>query len=435
MNPRVDADFFLDYSKEDSPIPLSRILETIRTAHSELLSWPVGDIIEIFNDFSNRLIDSRNAIHQTHPNSSLAFIANWCRRPNLEKILNTSFGDSGYLDRFLPGQANTLRAYRAFPRGIAVHWMAGNVPTLGFLSLIMGVLTKNANLIKVSSRSNEMLSELLAILSRAQSSDPHNGKGLTRSIAVVRFDRSRADIAESLSKSADVRIIWGSDESVDRIRKLPSKTETVDIVFPDKTSLMVIGSKMLENNEFSALTRRIATDVSVFEQKACASPHTIFVETDSDQVMGVFAEELKNQFHHSLRTLPKTVPTEKVVSRILKLRAQYDMFHRAWYSAGTEFTILYDDLFQLGPAIGNRTLFLRKTDNLEKIADLITPKVQSVGIIADDEQTQRLASIYGEKGVQRFAKLGAMTHFEIPWDGHFFPQYLVRWTSLPVFSV
>jgi hypothetical protein len=434
MNTRVDADFFLDNGKEDGPIPLSQILETIQTKHKTLVSCPVDNIIEIFDDFSNRLIDSRNAIHKTHPNSGVAFIANWCRKPNLEKILKTSFGNSGYLDRFLPGEANTLHAYRAFPRGVAVHWMAGNVPTLGFLSMIMGVLTKNANLIKVSSSSNKMLSDLLATLSSAQSTGPHNGKDLTRSIAVVRFDRSRVDIAESLSKIADVRIIWGSDESVDAIRKLPSKTEAIDIVFPNKTSLMVIASKILENTELQVLTRRIATDVSVFEQKACASPHTIFVETESDQVMEVFAEELKNQLLNSLRSLPKTVPAEKEVSRVLKLRAQYDMFHRAWYSSGTEFTILCDDLFQLGPAIGNRTLFLRKIDNLEKIADLITPKVQSVGIIADNEQTERLACIYGEKGVQRFAKLGTMTHFEIPWDGHFFPQYMVRWTSRPIFT-
>jgi hypothetical protein len=432
MDPSANVDFFLDNSEADGPVRLSKMLESIQSAHNQLVSWPVDRILEIFNDFSNLLLDPQNKVHKIHPNSGIPFIANWCRKPNLESILNTTFGNSAYLDRFLPGHANPLRVYRAFPRGIAVHWMAGNVPTLGFFSLIIGVLTKNANLIKVSSSSNKILSDLLSILSRVQSDALQNGKDLTKSIAVVRYHRSRTDIAEMLSKSADVRVIWGNDESVNAIRRLSAKTDAIDIVFPNKTSLMVIGSKALENTELQSLAKRIATDVSVFEQKACASPHTIFIETENDRTLEIFAENLKQQLIKTLRSIPKTVPTEKEVSMLLKMRAQYDMFHRAWYSEGTEFTILCDDLFQLGPAIGNRTIYLRKTDNLEKIADLISPKVQSVGIIADDQQTERLASLYGERGVQRFAKLGTMTHFEIPWDGHFFPQYMVRWTSRPI---
>jgi hypothetical protein len=434
MNLSVDVDFFSAIDQEDKPIQISKILESIKTAHNDLVTWPVDRIVEIFDDFSKHLLDPQNKIHKSYPNSGIPFIANWCRKTNLESILDLSFGERAFLDGFLPGRANPSRVYRAFPRGIAVHWMAGNVPTLGFLSLIIGVLTKNANLIKVSSSSNKILSELLSILSQVQSDVSQNGKDLAKSIAVVRYDRSRLDMAETLSKSADIRVIWGNDESVNTIRKLSAKTEAVDIVFPNKTSLMVIGSKVLENTDLQSLAKRIATDISVFEQKACASPHTIFVETETDRILETFAENLKRQLINTLRSMPKTVPTEKEVSMLLKMRAQYDMFYRAWYSEGTEFTILCDELFQLGPAIGNRTIYLRKIDNLEKVADLITPKVQSVGIIADDQQTEKLASLYGQRGVQRFAKLGAMTHFEIPWDGHFFPQYMVRWTSRPIFA-
>jgi hypothetical protein len=432
MNLNVNVDFFSEVGEKDNSVQLSKILEFIKTAHKNLVAWPVDRIIEIFDDFSNHLLNPQNAVHKCYPNSGIPFIAGWCRRSNLESILDSSFGNRGFLDKFVPGRSNSSKAYRAFPRGLAVHWLAGNVPTLGFLSLIIGVLTKNANLIKVSSSSNKILSDFLNILSIIKSDESKNGKDLIRSIAVVRYDRSRADIGETLSKNADIRVIWGNDESVNTIRKLSSKIDAMDIVFPNKTSFMVVGSSILENKNIKSLARRIAIDISVFEQKACSSPHTLFIETDNDSILEILAKSLKKEFVSALRSIPKTVPTEKEVAVLLKLRAEYDMFHRAWYSDGTEFTILCDDLFQLGPAVGNRTIYLRKVHNLEKVAELITPKVQSVGIIADDRQTKTLADLYGEKGVQRLAKIGAMTHFEIPWDGNFFPQHMVRWTSTPV---
>ena len=432
MDLNVHVDFFTEGSETGNPVQISKILEIIKNAHKNLIAWPIDRIIEIFDDFSNHLLEPQNAIHKSYPNSGIPFIAGWCRRPNLESILDSSFGNRGFLDEFVPAPANLSKAYRAFPRGLAVHWLAGNVPTLGFLSLIIGVLTKNANLIKVSSSSNNILADLLRILSTVRSGESKNGAELVRSIAVVRYDRNRLEIGGTLSKNADIRVIWGSDESVNTIRKLSSKIDAVDIVFPNKTSLMVVGSTILQNKDIKSLAKRMALDISVFEQKACASPHTIFIETENDGTLEILAESLKREFLSALRAIPKTVPTEKEVAILLKLRAEYDMFHRAWYSEGTEFTILCDDLFQLGPAVGNRTVYLRKVNDLEKVAELITPKVQSVGIIADDTQTKALADLYGVKGVQRLAKIGTMTHFEIPWDGNFFPQHMVRWTSTPI---
>ena len=123
------------------------------------------------------------------------------------------------------------------------------------------------------------------------------------------------------------------------------------------------------------------------------------------------------------------MPSQNEVSAILNLRAQYDMYHRAWYSEGTEFTILSDDYIQLGPPVGNRTIYLRKIDRLERLAELITPKVQTVGMVASYERYEGLTALFGARGVQRFTQVGAMTNFEIPWDGCYLPQHIVRWSS------
>lgn len=105
------------------------------------------------------------------------------------------------------------------------------------------------------------------------------------------------------------------------------------------------------------------------------------------------------------------------------------MFHRAWYSDGIEFSILSDDKVKLGPPIGNRTIFLRKVKDLSEIAELITPKVQTIGILTDADQYEQLTNLFGAMGTQRFTKLGMMTYFESPWDGYNMPQNFVRWAS------
>lgn len=432
MTLMVQADFLSGKENEDVLVSLSHIFDSLMIAQEDLLSWTVDQIIEILDKFSLLLLDQHHPIHKLFPNSGIPFIANWCRKTNLESVLDTSLGNRYSLDRFIESKACSDRCYRAFPKGIVVHWMAGNVPTLGFLSLVQGMLTKNVNFIKVASNSDDMLSMLLHHMSKINIKDNRSGANLVRSVAVIRYEHSRKDIGENISKKADVRVLWGSDESVSAVQKLPTKINAVDVTFPNKTSLMLIGASALEKADIKLLTKRIATDISVFEQKACASPHTIFIETNDDSKLVVFAESLKRSLQKILDTIPKTVPSEKEIASLLNLRARYDMFYRAWYSEGTEFTILVDDLFQLGPPIGNRTIYLRMVDKLEKVSELITPNVQSVGILSEAEQYENITSKFSVKGVQRFTQIGAMTHFEVPWDGYFLPQYLVRWTSRPI---
>jgi len=428
MNLTTNADYFLGKKSEQKEISISDMFKNVKEVADKTKEWPVDRIIDVFNEFSCKILDKNNILHRLYPNSGLAFIANWCRRANLEALLDTSLGDRYCLDKFVESKKRISRAYKAFPVGVVVHWLAGNVPTLGFLSLLQGVLTKNANIIKLPSGSNNMLTGLLEQISEINIKN-YSASELVKSIAIIRHDHSLKNISDAISLNANARVIWGNDNSVSAVKALPTKLNVNDIVFSNKTSLIVIGRDILENVDISELAGKIATDISVFEQKACASPHTIFLETEDDTILVKLAESLKKSILSLLGTMPKTVPSQMEVTVLLNLRAKYDMFHRAWYSDGMEFTILSDDYFKLGPPIGNRTIYLRKVEELDSITNLITPKVQSIGIVAMREQYEKLTKLFGEKGVQRFTQVGTMTFFEVPWDGYFLPQHLVRWTS------
>ncbi len=415
------------------PVPAGTTVEAgelgrrLGQARLDLLDLPVERVVSALDGFSARLLARDNPLHRRYPGAGLAYVASWCRRRSLEPLLEESLGDPRALDEYLVRGARASRGLRAWPRGLVLHWMAGNVPTLGFLSLLMGLLTKNANLVKVASSQDDLLARLLEGLAETP-----GGAELTAAVAVARFSHSQLPQARAVSSLADVRVIWGSDESVATVRALPSRLEALDLVFPNRVSFIVVGAGMLRQGDLKALAQRMAQDISVFEQKACASPHTVFLETESQETLESFARLLAEALQAALRGLPKTPPSQREVAALLNLRAEYDMFHQAWYSRGTEFTVLSDDKFQLGPAIGNRTIFLRRVADLAQVAQLITPKVQSVGVAAEGAELDRLADLLAARGVHRFARVGGMTSFDMPWDGFLLPQNLVRWTSRPV---
>lgn len=401
---------------------LHSILEKNR---QKLACFSISELIEAFRSFSETLLDRSCSLIGKYPESGIPFLARWCGGDNLSNMIADSLGSLDVLDGFVPRINTPNREVRAFSRGIVVHWLAGNVPTLGLLSLLSGILTKNANIVRIPSKSDGLLAELMAHL---------NGLGalhavVADTVAVIRYNHVETGVAESVSRIADVRIIWGGDESSAAIKALPCKATCTDLVFPDRTSFIVVGKSYLAPEKLAAVTRLIAHDASVFEQKACASPHTIFLDVDDDKEVGKFCQALLNAMQKMLKTIPKRPPSQNEVQVILNLRAQYDMFYEAWYFQGTEFSILSDDKTQLGPPVGNRTIYVRKLPAMDELAFVLPVNIQSVGLACDADEFEFLTLRLGLAGVHRFTPMGAMTSFEIPWDGFMVPQYLVRWTT------
>lgn len=150
-------------------------------------------------------------------------------------------------------------------------------------ALLQSILTKNANILKVSASESQALPVLLDTFKGIQYTTPYghtiSGDDLLESIAVVYFDRHQTKLAEKFSANADVRIAWGGREAIESVSALPKKYTSQDILFGPKLSMMVVGKDALDSEKvIRKLIRRAATDSSVFDQFACASPHTIFVE-------------------------------------------------------------------------------------------------------------------------------------------------------------
>ncbi len=369
----------------------------------------------------------------------VSFLMNWCSSPVMRGFADRSLrGERGYLDGFRPVQGSNQRLIRAVPRGICVHWLSGNVALLGMLALVQSILTRNANVLKVASTYSSVLPMLLNAFRDLNVTTPAGrvlcGNDILSSIAVVYFPHSNRAASETLSMEADVRLAWGGREAVETIANLPKKYNAEDIIFGPKISYMAIGRESLaEERKVRRLARNAATDVSVFDQYACSSPHTIFVEKGGLAASPrEFAMQLALEMERASIRIPKATPDAGTVSKIGSLRMKYEFTGELWNSLGTEWTVLYDEAgaVGLGEICYSRVVTVRAVDDILDVAKLAHPGIQTIGLALGGVRKFLFADVAAALGAERFPDIGRMTYFDIPWDGLYAMERMVRWVSM-----
>ena len=116
-------------------------------------------------------------------------------------------------------------------------------------------------------------------------------------------------------------------------------------------------------------SRRAATDASVFDQYACASPHTIFVESGGDVASPrEFAERLGEEMDKALVRIPKAPVDIETAAQIESFRVRYELIGDLWKSDGRGWPVLYDENSNAGLAAPcySRVIFFIDRMGLDK---------------------------------------------------------------------
>jgi hypothetical protein len=424
-----------DGDPENCPLEASpdRLVNELRLAQERLRSTPIDDLIGLCDAASRAWTQPGNEVARMLGNLALGFLPLWLRRTNLETLVAQALrGDAGAIDGFVPLPRSNQRQHRAQPRGLLVHWVAGNVPLLGMISVIQGLLTKNANLVKVSRQNAGILPYFLSALADVRYRRPDGteiaGTLLTDAVRAIYADREDAAGA-ALSALADVRVAWGGREAVEAIMNLPRRFGTEDIVFGPKTSFVVVGAeKLTDQAEARKAATRVARDAVALGQRGCNSPHTIFVERGGSLTPEVFAGLLGEELGRAAGQVPSDIAPQEAF-QILTWRAEYDMRGEAWYGDGVRWSVFFsdDDRGLATPCYG-RTLFVRPVDDVFEVAALCSINTQTAGL-ALGERRLKLAEALTARGVERCPEVGQMSLYEAPWDGMYPMDRMVRWVS------
>lgn len=364
------------------------------------------------------------------------FLAQWCSSEHLSKVaLQGLKGDLEYSDTFKAFPDSSRHLLKANSRGLVCHWMAGNVQILGMFALVQAILTKNVNILKVAAKDEGVFSGLLnafkGLTYTTDSGFTISGDDLLKTIAVVYFPRQAVDLAEMLSAEADVRIAWGGKEAVETVAGYPAKIDCETVIFGPKVSLAVIAKENLDSEQSARkLARKVSVDVSVFDQTGCASPHNLFLEKGGEVSPERFCEILAEVFPKTEVQIPKPPVSPEQVAAIHSARGVYDFKGKTWGSPDMGWTILFSEDNELNKPVYSRVLHVHPVDNIEDCLVNVEDYVQTIGIAAPLDKAVAFANKASALGVARLPDIGRMLNFEMPWDGIFLIDRLVRWNTL-----
>ena len=349
----------------------------------------------------------------------VAFLAGFLRRSNLEHLLARELPNVEALDHFVP--VDTRKSLRILPKGLACHWIAGNVPMLGMFSWSLSSLVGNANVVRLSSRQEDFISPLLARL--AGLSDA--GRQMAERTAIVHFDRDNLEAHRQMSEAADVRIAWGGQEAVQAIKQLPSRWECDDIVLGPRVSCAVVDPKLATDR----MLDRLATDIVYFDQLACSSPQCVFTKGErGDAEFDAFVERLSEAMARQAQAIARHPLGFSETYQILLDRTRTlfggGTLHR---DAQTEWTVAVADAPQSEVVCANRFVQVVPFQTFQSVYPHLPTNVQTAITLLSGEEMVDFTHEASHYGVCRFPRPGEGNLFEDPWDGIPLISRLTRW--------
>jgi len=394
-----------------------------------LAAVPLDGIMKILDAMGKRIL--KNPEINTLP--GVSYISLWLRRENLDRICQVNYSDTRYLDGFCQNETNVRMM--AQPRGIVCQWIAANMPTLGFFSIVQAILSKNGSMVKMP---GEYVALILSLLSELpEISVDHDGatyfgKSLLDSIAIVTFEGKSTSMSEKFSLAADCRIIFGGSEAVRAISRLPCRDHCETIIFGPKYSFAVFDKEYIESDIFRKSLDQLAKDVAVFNQMACSSPHVMFMEK-SPYSVEIIASWLRDAFERLPVALRNQEISSGLSAKIINARARYLLSDGKNCVAPGDlgWTILIDQEICLEEPIQGKCIYVKEITSVDEVIPLVNHKIQAISIgILDPAKRESFAKQVTYRGADRIVIPGTIHDFILPWDGIMILNRLVRWVIL-----
>lgn len=363
----------------------------------------------------------------------LKVVSEICSRKSLEKRIT---GELGSLVVLNDGEEKPHNDYRlkAKPRGVVLHISAGNVFVGAVDSLISGIITKNANILKMSGADPVFP---VLFLESIKEFDPAGI--IWANQAVVVWEGGNRAIEDILFDSKLTLVFWGGNEALNSLKPRLGKHVKL-IENGPRYSFAVIEGKCLKPSAPANIVRGLALDVCRWDQQACSSPHVVYVidkdlKTSHQLIEALFDEmiQVSEELPHGTLNFDEKVEIRKVreIARMMQVRSE----GRLVCPEEFDFTLVleYDPAFKISCL--NRTLFIKRVSNIEDLTERLSPiseYLQTAGLCCSADSTSIYEKELFELGVKRITDIGGMSegHDGAPHEGYFILRDLVEWVAV-----
>ncbi len=359
-------------------------------------------IIEFLADVSKKLMSNREA----KIFSDVVTFAFWIRKSSVQNLK----------DRF------DVRDGKRLGKGVAFHIAPSNVPVNFAYSLVCGLLCGNANIVRVPSKDFPQVNIITETFEQVLS----EYEDLKQYIFCVRYGRDK-EINDLFSSVADVRIVWGGDQTIEELRKSPLPPRSGEITFADRYSLAVIDADTyLDIDDKNRVAEDFYNDTYFSDQNACTSPRIIIWTGDNKQ-------EAKKLFWEKEHELVERKYTYQPIQGVNKLAQSFLI------AAKHDVTVLpHHDNLIVRVVIPNITEDLMNyRDNSGYFYEYDCNDIMDIKSLCNDKHCQTIAYIgdnnifmplveAGIKGIDRIVPIGKTMDFDLIWDGYDLPALMTR---------
>jgi hypothetical protein len=361
-----------------------------------------NEAVNFLSELSSYLLKSTNA--RKYPDV-IAF-AYWCRKAHLNRL-----------------SANFQTEYQRIGRGLVFHIAPSNVPVNFAFSLAFGLLSGNANIVRIPSLRHPQITVICdAINDVFKLSEQNRIANMIRIISYPHQD----EITAELSAKCHARVLWGGDATIFKLRSMRTSPRCIDICFADRYSICILGAKAITNanqKAFNSLIAGFYNDVFLLDQNACSSPHLIMWDGAEDEVRiaqnrfwPAMVNYLKNKPHvnqpiHSLDKYTQLCRTAIFLDEITAEMSEANLIYRV------KLKHLPHDIENHR---GSHGFFFEvvdyKLEDLESIVGLRYQTVTTFGV--DPQKIIKQIVDSGLIGIDRVVPVGNALDIGVYWDGY-----------------
>ena len=366
-------------------------------------------VCEWLSKLSNELISDAQAKQY----ADVISFAYWCRKANIERLKDQFIDDDIRLGV-----------------GMVFHVTPSNVPINFAFSYVLSLLAGNANIVRVPSRAFAQTDIVCKAINKLLGDVKY--KRIAEMTVFVKYDQNES-ITGALSSECNARIIWGGDEAINSIRKLPIPERSIEIAFADSYSLCVMDPNAIvaaDDTEIKRLAESFYNDTYLMDQNACSSPHLIVWLNTSKKAAdakqrfwGAVYEVTASKYElHPVNAVDKYM---MLCQNAIELNNIASVERHGNYVYRIAVDTLPDDMDRLRGRFGY--FYEYETDDIHSLAHIVNTRYQTLTYFGVDRaELVGFVVENGLTGIDRIVPVGKALDMDVIWDGYDIVRTLSR---------
>jgi len=346
------------------------------------------------------------------------------RAEAIRALLTVELGDHHVL-------AGVRSGRRAVGPLLITHVLPGNIPGLAALPMALSLAVKSALVVK--SAAGDPIFPALFAASISEVDDD-----LGQCILVTHWRGGDGVIEEVAFGQAELVVAAGSDAAMAAIA---GRVTARFIGHGHKISFAAIGKERLSSRDAAReCARRLAYDVSLWDQQGCLSPQLCYIEMGGQVTPGQFGELLAEVLAEHTHQLPPRRLSFEDQAAVLRFRQEAEWRQNQSITLlasadSTDWSVSIERDADFVPSCLNRCLRLKVVADLFDLQPVLAPHrrhLEAVGVAVDTTRVSALTEMLAACGVHRVCPLGAMQRPPLSWPQSGRPRLAdwVEWTEV-----